>query len=355
MLLGLAAVIAVAVWKFGSLQRTVTDMDNHVKTITDPSLTLLKTIIDQINTDLRTTSANIQALSSHVTSEIGSDVKTASASVQGLRDLVTSVGQNVAPIMPVVKDITARLERVDTMDKRAEETERYIKNLYFAFVGSQSKGKMGEKALENIMAHLIKAGQVKTDQKIGSGRVEYVMVFNDGKMLPIDCKMAGCEEVIHLHDEDLKPEDKADLVKEVRKKVRANIPKVQEYIEPTATLPMAVMAVPDGVMEHVDDIVPEAQERNVILLGYSAVPQLMGYFMRIHAFYAIKEGIQPLQEKMSWARQQLSMFDEKFFQKHFVNPLSSLEDGANVVKGTISEVKAGLSLDGGPRRPDSST
>lgn len=108
------------------------------------------------------------------------------------------------------------------------------------------------------------------------------------------------------------------------------------------------MAVPDGVMENVDDIVPEVQERNVILLGYSAVPQLIGYFMRIHAFYTTRENIQTLQEKISWTHQELAKLDEPFFRRHFGTSLKNMEDGVQTIKGIVSQTRTALTLDTSP-------
>jgi adenosyl cobinamide kinase/adenosyl cobinamide phosphate guanylyltransferase len=70
-LAGLMVAVGIMVWTRGSLRKE----------------------ISQIGTEIKTTSATVQALSNIVTSEIGSEVKTTSAFVQGLRDLVTTVNQ----------------------------------------------------------------------------------------------------------------------------------------------------------------------------------------------------------------------------------------------------------------------
>ena len=63
-------------------------------------------------------------------------------------------------------------------------------------------------------------------------------------------------------------------------------------------MPCAVMAIPDSVVSLTNEVVPEAVRKNVMIAGYSAVPQLIVYFIRIHGFYAIREDVAELKERL---------------------------------------------------------
>jgi len=45
-------------------------------------------------------------------------------------------------------------------------------------------------------------------------------------------------------------------------------------------------------------MVPKAVRKNVIIAGYSSVPQLIVYFIRIHSFYAIEEDVAELKDRL---------------------------------------------------------
>jgi DNA anti-recombination protein RmuC len=111
------------------------------------------------------------------------------------------------------------------------------------------------------------------------------------------------------------------LVNKIRRKVRQKPPEVQKYIDPPHTLPLAIMCVPDLLVEIVSETIPEAVERKVILLGYSAVQQLIGYFVQIHGFYS--ERIWKNYAIESRVQQEVSRLDNRFFVNRFEKRLAS--------------------------------
>jgi DNA anti-recombination protein RmuC len=304
-LVGLIVVIGLLLWKFGSLQKIVT--------------------------------------------EIGVEIKTASAPAQALGNVVAGVNQSVTSLGSQITQISVQAEKIATLGQRYEEAERLTKDIHSVLIGSYTKGKAGEEMLRRVMVDLIKIGLVKTDQPIRNGVVEYAISFKDSKLLAIDSKVVSTEELAVLFDEKLASEERSRLTDKLRRKVRDKISEVENYIDPPKTLPLAVMAVPDSVMEMVTEVIPEAVARNIILIGYSAVPQLITYFVRIHEFYAIEEDVAALQEKISKAKHEISRLDDKFFQNQFDKPLGTLGRAVNRVKRTASEIAGALAFESGPR------
>jgi DNA anti-recombination protein RmuC len=195
------------------------------------------------------------------------------------------------------------------------------------------------------MIHLVRTGQVKAKQSLGDGEVEYAIVFRDGKLLAVDSKIVSTEDVSGLYEDKLSAEDRSRMVSKIKSAVKQKIPEVQNYIQPPHTLPMAVMALPDSVMEIVSDLIPEAMEKNVILLGYSAVPQLIGYFMRIHESYAVEQDVAVLKEKISMVQQEISQLDDRFFRNHLEKPLGTLDGALDKVRRVLFAVKNTLAFD----------
>lgn len=150
------------------------------------------------------------------------------------------------------------------------------------------------------------------------------------------------QQVGDLVDEEIAAEDRARVADKIRKKVRDKIPEVQKYIDPPRTLPFAIMCVPDSIMDLVNEVIPDAVQKNVILLGYSAVPQLVGYFVRIHGFYAIQEDVEELRDGIAKAKQEASRLDETFFANRFEKPLGTMNKALSVMKETASRIQGAL-------------
>jgi DNA anti-recombination protein RmuC len=300
---GLVVVIAIVLWKFGSLQKAMAEM----------------TV----------------------------DVKTASAPAQALGAVVASVNDTVANLGLGIKEISLQAEKIATLSQRYDETEKRTKDIHSILIGSYSKGKGGEEALEHVMGLLAASGWVKAKQPIGAGIVEYAIVFRDGKTLPIDSKVVSTKELSALSDEKLSPEERSRLRHEIKQQVRQKIPQVQKYIQQPSTVPLAVMALPDSVMEIVYDLIPEAAQRNVMLLGYSAVPQLITSFVRIYDLYAIEEDAAQLKDKISQVHLEISKLDDKFFQNKFQRPLGTLGSGVNTIRDALLGVRSALGFGAG--------
>ena len=287
--------------------------------------------------------------------EMSLQVRAASAPAQALGPVVAGVNQAVTSLGSGIKEISVQAEKIATLGQKYEETEKYTKDIYSVLVGSYSKGKAGEEALRRSMIHLVKTGQVKAKQPLGGGEVEYAIVFRDGKMMAIDSKVVTTEEVSGLSESNLSEDDRSKMVSKIKSAVKQKIPEVQKYIQPPRTLPMAIMAVPDSIMETVSELIPQAMERNVILLGFSAVPQLIGYFMRIHESYTVEQDVAVLKEKISRVQQEISLLDDKFFSSHLEKPLGKLNGAFDKVRSVVFTIKNTLAFETGTRHEKTSS
>jgi hypothetical protein len=105
------------------------------------------------------------------------------------------------------------------------------------------------------------------------------------------------------------------------------------------------MAIPDSLVDLSSEIVPEAVKKNVMVAGYSAVPQLIVYFIRIHGFYAIEEDVAELKDRMIAVQQEISKLDDKFFASRFERPMTMLTNATLKIRQVITNVNGVLSLE----------
>ncbi len=321
-LLGLVALIGIFLWKFGSLQKTVGDIDSHVKMVTDPALISLRTTVDLMNTDF----------------------KTASAPIQSLSPIVANVDKVVKDLTGGISTISQQAEKIATLGQKYDEIEKLVKHTDSILAGPSTKGKAGEEILGYIMGPLEEMGLVRADVPIGGGKVEYAALFDDGKILPIDSKVVSTDDLATLRDQNTSEAERTKLESKIRTAVRERMGVVQKYIDPDKTVRLALVALPDSLMDVANELIPEAIKRNVILTSYSAVPRLIQYFVRIHGMYAIKEDITALMTRISKAQQEVSALDDKFFQSSFENPVRKLGSGVNAVKRALSEITDALTI-----------
>ena len=105
------------------------------------------------------------------------------------------------------------------------------------------------------------------------------------------------------------------------------------------------MAIPDSVVNLTTEIVPEAVKRNVMIAGYSAIPQLIVYFIRIHGFYAIEEDVEEMKNRLMTIQQEVAKIDDRFFANRFDKPINMLTNATSNMRQTVSRINNVLSLE----------
>ncbi len=285
-------------------------------------------------------------------SALRSKIDTISAPAETLTAVATALQQNVGNLQESISlmnqsitNISTQAMKIESIGKKYEETEALTRRIYNIMIGSYEKGRTGENYLRNTMNELMKIGLVRENVPIGSKVVEYCVVFNDGKLLAIDSKVVATRELEVLFDENTSDEDRVKLRESIRNGLKRKIEEVCEYIDPKLTLPCAVMAVPDSIVDLSSEIVPEAVRRNVLVVGYSAVPQLIVYFIRIHGFYSIQMDLAELKDRLMAIQREISKLDDRFFANRFEKPMRTLTNAVLRIREVIGGINNLLSLE----------
>jgi len=268
-----------------------------------------------------------------------------SAPTDALANVANTLQQNVGLLSKSIADMNQSIgnigqqaTKIEMLGKKYEETEALTRRMYNIMIGSYEKGKSGENYLRNMMNELMKIGYVRENVPIGKGVVEYAVIFSDGKLLAIDSKIVATQDVENLLDEKTSDEEREELRRKVKNSIGNKVKEVCKYIDPQNTLPCAVMAIPDSVVNLTTEIVPEAVKRNVMIAGYSAVPQLIVYFIRIHGFYAIEEDVEELKNRLMTIQQEVSKIDDRFFANRFTKPINMLTNATSDMRQTVLRI-----------------
>jgi DNA anti-recombination protein RmuC len=262
-----------------------------------------------------------------------------------LQQNMGTLGQSITDMTKAIGDIGTQATKIETLGKKYEETEALTRRMYSIMIGSYEKGRSGENYLRNMMNELMKIGLVRENVRIGTKLVEYCVVFSDGKLLAIDSKVVATRDVEALFDEEMSDKDREATRKKIRNALEKKVEEVCQYIDPQATIPCAVMAIPDSLVDLSSDIVPEAVRRNVMIAGYSAVPQLIVYFIRIHGFYAIEEDVAKLKDRLMAIQQEVSKLDDNFFANRFERPMKMLTNASLLMRQIVSRLNGILTFE----------
>jgi hypothetical protein len=269
-----------------------------------------------------------------------------------LNQVANSLSQNAMTLSSSIADVSTQIGnigqqaiKIETLGKKYEETEALTRRMYNIMIGSYEKGKSGENTLRNMMNELMKIGLVRQNVPIGKNVVEYGVVFNDGKILAIDSKVIATQDIENLLDEKTSELDREALRKKIKTSVATKMNEVCKYIDPANTLPCAVMAIPDSVVNLTNEVIPEAVSKNIMIAGYSAVPQLIVYFIRIHGFYSIKEDVAELKERLLTIQQATAKLDDKFFANRFEKPIGMLNKATLEMRQTVGKIDDTLRLE----------
>jgi hypothetical protein len=107
----------------------------------------------------------------------------------------------------------------------------------------------------------------------------------DGRILPVDSKWPGPELIAEL-EASSDPVRMEELRKRVEKLVCSRIKEVSGYIDPSVTVPLAVLAVPDPIYNCCRSAHVAARTSRVSIVSYSlAVPYLLSLWM-LHDAYS---------------------------------------------------------------------
>lgn len=252
-----------------------------------------------------------------------------------VRTVAGELSTGLSALRTEVGNIREHATKIATLSENYKQTQEQVTTIHSIPIGSYSKGKSGEQILRNTMAELVKGGFVETNIPFGSKVVEYGVRFRDGKILAIDSKFTATRELEMVNADGISEEEKASITRDMVNAVSRRIGEVAEYIDPGMTLPFAVMAIPDSLMEYSPQFVGEASRRNVIVAGYSSAPSLVAYFLRVQEAYSLPKDIEELKESLQQIELQLGRFDEDFFANRFDRPLGTIQRASQDVRDAI--------------------
>ncbi len=274
-----------------------------------------------------------------------SKIDTMVAPAETLTAVTTGLQESISLMGKSVTEISTQAMKIEMIGKKYEETEALTRRIHNHMIGSYQKGATGETLLRQILNDLMNIGFIRQDVPIGSRRVEYCAIFSDGKLLPIDSKVIASKDVEIFFDDEATDDERKASKKKITDGLKKRLGDVSSYIDPTITLPYALMAVPDSIVPLSAELIPEAVSKNVMVVGYSSVPQLIVYFIKIHGFYSIQADVAELKDRLSAIQNEASKLDDKFFANRFEKPMKTIANAVSTSRSIVGGINSLLRLE----------
>lgn len=201
------------------------------------------------------------------------------AGTQAADGLTEGISRGVESLAASVNQMRGEFEsRLSAQERSAESIAR----LERVFAGSSSKGRAGENALAFALSDFPSDLLVR-DMRIGGRVCEFALVMSDDKMLPIDSKWPGGDLLGQLAEAS--GAEAEGIRKQVEKAVIERIREVSTYIDPSVTVQMAVVAVPDGAFVCCRKAHAVAAESRVTLVPYSSALSVLMSIWNLYRAY----------------------------------------------------------------------
>jgi DNA recombination protein RmuC len=197
-----------------------------------------------------------------------------------LADAVNRQAADDAALRDAVAGTRQAVEELRVRDeerRRRDETARdALERLERAFLGASSRGRGGENVVWEALSAL-PPDMVDAGFRVGGKVVEFSLRLPDGRRLPVDSKWPGAAELEAMEAAD--GEDRRRLAQAVERVVAARAREVAKYLDPAATTPFAVAAIPDAAYHVLRRAHLDAFAAGVLLVPYtSALPTLLALY-----------------------------------------------------------------------------
>jgi len=132
-------------------------------------------------------------------------------------------------------------------DAQITDMSGMIQQFTRTIAGTKTRGMLGEEHLRQALANSIRAGVVACNLKTDSGEVEFAWNLEDGKYIPIDCKLPDVFALLEEYGTCEDIDQQKTLKKEIIRKIENEIKTIQKYQNQTNTVDSCILVVPEAV------------------------------------------------------------------------------------------------------------
>jgi DNA recombination protein RmuC len=280
--------------------------------------------------------AEKSVLSSAELVKVLADVGALKATLQsvegGQRDLSLAIQQTQRLTDNIKTDYDSRKRIFEQLHDSVARMEDTIS-------GTKRRGEAGENILQDILKSF-PPNMVAKNFRIGGKEVEFALILNNDKVVPIDSKWTTQELLRQLNQE----EDKAQqivLINKIENEINKRVGEVAQYIDPARTVPWAVAAIPDAAFSVCRRAHLDAYKKGVILIPYClTLPYLLTLF-NLHLQYAGSIDLENLQHYIVNVKRQLQAM-ETILENNIERAVKMISNAAGEYRQAMGSIRGSL-------------
>jgi len=247
--------------------------------------------------------------------------------------------------MKDIRDVRSVIDGLKTeyeaRKKYDEEVRRATQRIESVLAGSRSRGESGE----NILAEAFKQlppGMVEYDFKVNNKPVEFALVLENNRRLPIDSKWAASSLLEDLAEEP-EPEKRKKIEESIEREVLKKVKEVAKYIDPDTTTPSAIAAIPDSAYGVCKKAHIEAFREGVLLMPYSlTIPYVLALY-KLHLQYARSVDIEKLESYLQQVDKNIHQMQE-ILENKVARGTTMVSNAYDELKRFMVEIQADLRI-----------
>lgn len=252
------------------------------------------------------------------------------ALLAALASLLTVIAQRRGPV-DVQREIGRMSGAIEERRRLEESTNQTIRRIESVIGGSFGRGRTGENLLALSLSAFPKE-MVGRDLVVGGRVCEFALKMSDGKWLPIDSKWAGTD-LVEM------PEGR----KIAEKAVGARIREVSGYIDPSLTVSMAVLALPDEVYESCRSAHAAAAASRVVLVPYSSAVPILLTMWNLHRTYSRRVDDEAMLVRLHELSVCISELSDRI-EGHLSRGLIQATNAVGAIRGLVAAAQTSLDL-----------
>lgn len=191
-----------------------------------------------------------------------------------LIEYFSGIKEKLEDIAEIRRDLQKDLQKLHLTEHLLKELGEDLRRLSQIFI-SRKSGKAGERGLEELLS-LLPSHLLRRDLPLGDGIIEFALVIDEDKYLPIDSKFVGSDL---LMKEELSSNEERELLRRVRERAKELV----SYLRDERSIGFGIMACPDGLFPYLQRRIFEDLERErLLLVPYSF---LLPILLFIHYFW----------------------------------------------------------------------
>lgn len=299
-------------------------------------LALLAIVIWGIVVGLKLFKFSKPSLSSAELIKTLADVGALKATLQSVDIGQRGLSSNVRETQKVLDNIKTDYDARKAIFEQLRDSVRTMED---TISGTKRRGEAGENILQDIFK-VFPPNMIAKGFRIGGKEVEFALILNNDKVVPIDSKWTAQNLLAQLAQERNQAQ-RINLINKIENEINKRVSEVAQYIDPARTVSWAVAAIPEAAFSVCRRAHLDAYKKGVILIPYCLVLPYILTLFNLHLQYAGSMDVENLQHYIVDIKRHLEQM-ESTLENSIVRAAKMIDNAAIDYRQALGSIRGSL-------------